>query len=852
VHGLRLALERLKLELPQLAMAIAVIALGVALAAGVLLANRALRERFDESIDALAGTADLQISAVSGGTLDEATIDQVRATSGVKAAAPLLIGTTFIRAAGVVRVRLIGVDLLDDESVRVYRRANAQADGLDDPLQFLNQPDSVLAPRSLVGRLHVERGERIDVEAPLGLQRLTVRGVLDDAGVARTAGGNLLVMDLYAAQTLLGAAGRVSQIDVVVADDRAIEEVRSVLRAALPSHLDVARVADRKEDLARTAASFQAMLDVIATMGLVLAALITSNRLSTIYQARLWEMGVLRALGTRPATLVRSLIAESASFSIAGVLIGLPLGLGFAQLIVQPVADTMSLNLQQVVTATWVAPRSLPLLAAAGAGIISGLVAALVPALRAARSSIVQVLATGRSRDAPPDVGANNIFRLGVVVAALTLLVLQSFFDAGALAGVTMAAVAVAGACAVVPALRLVSRPLAAVLGSAARIGVEDQSRVPSRAAGVAALLMVGVAVVIWIGSMSRSFESYVVQRLMLDRQADLVVDSAFNEIQVGGDDARLAEEILSRLRGIPGVRDVAAGVNAVTLRPETGIVAADPVRFRDAAFGRWPLEQGALPDALERVSRGEAVLVDATLVAQRHLAVGAPVRLTTPSGVLERPLAGITPTKFRSPAGDVMLSRELYKEYWRDGSISQAFVVLQPGASAAATTAAIQATLGQQQHLRVMTRAELEEWYAGGVRKAFSFLDVLAALTIVVVMLGTADALAANILERTREIGTMRALGLSRRDVAMQVLAQAGAIGLVGTVLAIGTGYAMSFAFVTGLIPSLTGWRLGFQATYGVAAVAVSVGLLACICGALLPATRAARMSPSEALRYE
>jgi len=358
VSGLRSRLTQLRRELPQLAMAIVVIALGVALAAGVLLANRSLRDRFDESVDALAGVADLQISTVSGGTFDEGMLDRVRATSGVKAAAPLLVGTTFVRTReAVLRLRLIGVDMLDDDSVRVYRRAD-QPGALDDPLEFLNQNDSVLVPRSLASRLGTERGDRVEIGTPHGQRAVTVRGILDDSGVASAAGGNLLVMDLYAAQELLAAGGRISQIDVVADPAAALADVRRAVQEALPSHLDVARVADRKADLARTAAAFQAMLNVVATMGLVLAALITSNRLSTVYQARLWEMGVLRALGTRPAVLVRSLVAESALISIVGVLVGLPLGLGFAQLIVQPVADTMSLNLQQVITASWVAPRS--------------------------------------------------------------------------------------------------------------------------------------------------------------------------------------------------------------------------------------------------------------------------------------------------------------------------------------------------------------------------------------------------------------------------------------------------------------------------------------------------------------
>jgi putative ABC transport system permease protein len=846
---LRATFDRLARDLPQAAMAVVVIALGVALAAGVLLANRSLRDRYDESVDALAGAADLQITAVSGGTFAESVLDDVRSVGGVKAAAPLLLASAFARRDdAVTRLRLIGVDLLDDASVRVYRRPGGHA-ALDDPLVFLNQQDSVLLPRALASRLGLAIEDAFEVETALGRHRLVARGLLDDSGVA--GAGNLLVMDLYAAQEAVGATARVSQIDVVAEDPAAADTVRAALVAKLPSHLDVARVADRKHELARAASAFQAMLDVLAAMGLVLAVLITANRLTTLYQARLWELGVLRALGMSPGALVRGLVAEALLVSALGVLVGLPLGIGFAQLIVQPVADTMSLNLQQVVTASHVAVRPLPLLLAGGAGLLAGALAALRPALRASRARIVTVLAAARMRDTLPEGRVKQGLRLGLAVAAVALLALQALAHTGATAGLTMICVAIAGALAVEPVLRWVSRPLGALLGSAARIGVEDQGRAPRRAVGAAIVLMAGVAVVVSIGSMSSSFEAYVVRNLMLDRESDLSVDSAFNDLAIG-DDARLDDTILERLAAIPGVHAVGAGVNGVSLRPETGFVAVDPIRFRERRFGTWPLADGAWPDALERVARGEAVLADATLVSRRGLTIGAPVQISTPSGVLELPLAGITPTKFRSPSGDVMLSREIYQRWWHESTITQAFLVLEPGASAVAVTDAIQSTLGREQGLRVMTRDELAEWYGAGVRRAYSFLDTLAALVLLVVAIGTGDALAASVLERTREIGAQRALGLTPADVAAQVFAQAAAIALVGIGLALVVGHAMSFAFVEGLIPTVLGWRLELRASWQVATTAALLGVAACLVGAFFPASRASRMSPIAALRYE
>lgn len=849
IASVRTVVRRLLLDLPQVAMAVAVIALGVALAAGVLLANDALRARYDASVDALAGAADLQITALSGGTFDAAVLDTVRALPGVKAAAPLLLAAAFTRRGDdVTRLRLIGVDLLDDATVRVYRRPGGGT-ALEDPLTFLNQQDSVLLAGPLAARLGVAQGGAFDIETALGRRRLVARGLLDDSGIA--GAGNLLVMDLGAAQQAVGADGRVSQIDVVARDGGAVEALRAALMAALPSHLDVARVADRKRELSRAASAFQVMLDALATMGLVLAALITANRLATIYQARMWELGVLRALGLTPAALVRGLVGEALVVAAAGVLIGLPLGIVFAQLIVQPVADTMSLNLQQVVTASSVTVRPAPLLRAGVAGLVAGALAALVPALAAARARIVTVLVRGRSRHVSSEGRGRRAVRWIAAALAAALLALQLFMDTGALAGLTMTLVVLAGALAVEPALRWASRPLGALLGPAARIGVEDQGRAPSRAVGATIVLMVGVAVVVWIGSMSSSFEAYVVRNLMLDRESDLSVDSGFNDIVVG-DDARIDGELVPQLAAIPGVRAVGAGVNGVSLRPETGLVAVDPVRFRDRGFGEWPLADGAWPDALERVARGEAVLADATLVARRGLVIGAPVQVTTPTGVLELPLAGVTPTKFRSPAGDVMLSRDVYQRWWRDRTITQAFMVLEPGASARTVTDSIRSTLGRAQRLRVLTRDELAEWYGSGVRRAYSFLDTLAALVLLVVVIGTADALAASVLERTREIGALRALGLTPRDAAAQVLAQAAAIALVGITVALAAGHAMSFAFVEGLVPSLLGWHLELRASWRVAGVAATLGVLACLLGALLPAVRAGRLSPMTALRYE
>jgi putative ABC transport system permease protein len=123
---------------------------------------------------------------------------------------------------------------------------------------------------------------------------------------------------------------------------------------------------------------------------------------------------------------------------------------------------------------------------------------------------------------------------------------------------------------------------------------------------------------------------------------------------------------------------------------------------------------------------------------------------------------------------------------------------------------------------------------------------------TLILVVIGTADALAANVVERTREIGTLRAIGYTPGSIAMMVIAQALAIGIVGAGLAVLLGMGMSVAFVEGVLQAILGWQLEVDPTWGAAASAAGLGIVACVLGGLLPAIRAARLSVAEALRYE
>jgi len=849
VNRLSLAWVHVRSELGQLVAAVGVIALGVGLTGGILLANEALLRGARASAAALAGRAQLQVHTASGGLLDEGVLERVRAVRGVGAAAPLLLGTVNAGRGDTERLGVVGVDLLDDATIRVYRSSRGTA-SLDDPLLVLSQPDSVLVPAAFARDRGIALGDVLRVDAPSGRRALTVRGLLEDGDVSDAFGGAFLVLDLFAAQQLLAAGTGVSQIDVAVAPGADEAQVARELRAAVPPFVAVESLRASEGALEKTVAGLSVMLTAIAAIGLALGILITSNRLSTLYQQRSSEIGILRGMGYTPGRVMADLLVEVATFSSLGVLLGLPLAELLARVMVRPVAEMVALSSSQVIARPVVVARALPLAVAAGAGLAVGLVAGLWPAYRATRIQVAQLGAARRGRDPRRDPPWLRHARW--IVPAVAVAALLTSGGSSARATVAMVLVFVAGALLVRPMVHVVGLPLGRIFGPIAVAGLRDQSRAPSRPVGAARLLMVGIALVVWIATTGASFERFVVETNMSTRRGDLIVDGAVDMPATGENEPRLAEEVLAELAAIPGVVHVGAETYATSRDPEVGVVAVDAIRLRIPEFAGWRLAPGALPDALERVARGGAVLADGNFAERNHVRVGDDVRLTSPTGTVVLPLAGITSPTFVSPAGDVVVARDVYRDAWRDRTVNRAFVLLAPGVAVETVQQAIVETLGARYRMRVTDMASHARWIADSVRRGFAFSDAMALVTLVVVLIGTSDALAANTSERVREIGTLRAMGYTPRAVATMVLVQALAIGIAGTLLAATVGLAMSVPFVTSILPAVVGWQLALYPSWRVVAVAAVLGILASVVGGLLPARHAARLQIAANLRYE
>ena len=312
-------------------------------------------------------------------------------------------------------------------------------------------------------------------------------------------------------------------------------------------------------------------------------------------------------------------------------------------------------------------------------------------------------------------------------------------------------------------------------------------------------------------------------------------------------------ETLAADIRAIPGVQ-ATVGVRVRDWEHAGGTVALDafdPSYFTAPVFGQWPLVGERLPNAWEQVARGEGVVVSSNFVTNVGGKVGDKITLTTPNGPLPVQITGVT-VDFASPRGTIEMSRDLYRRFWNDQQLTRVFVRAVPGAALPSLRESIAKTVGRRYGLRVLSSRELMDYFAMQVRRAFAPVNILAAMTLLVVVMGMSDTLVAGVVERTRDLGVMRAVGVRRRYLRRLVVGEGIVLGALGLLLALLAGLTLGTLWVETTFPYLLGWALSLSVPYTWAAVVVAVTLAVCAVASLLPAWRAAALKPAVALRYE
>ena len=689
---------------------------------------------------------------------------------------------------------------------------------------------------------HLAVGSRVQIEGRGPVRSFTVSGIATFNSVDSIGSATFAVFDLAAAQRLFGESGRYDSIVVKARPGVSPTALRAALDAVIPAWTQVqSAAAQDRFDLAglkQFIAIIEIALLAFGGIAVFVGAFTIFNTLAITVAQRSRELAILRTLGASRGQVLGSVLVEALALGVGASAVGVLAGLGLAKGLSSLMASLgLSLPRAGTVFALHTA------IVAPLVGVLVTTVSGIAPALRATRVDPVLALREGSYVPAGP---GHRGRRLANALTAVALAILTAgLFVSGITIGARFALI-VPGCLLLFVALAMLSArvagPLASVLGRPAeRIGGvagalarRNAMRNPSRTATTAAALMIGVALVVLVSAFAAELRQSTTGVLKQQITAPYVAaaDDGYSPIDptVGG---ALATASGVRSTSTIGQDQARAYGNTVTVN------GVDPKTI--AAAYRYQWKAGSLAGL-----SGDGALVDSGFASSHHLGLGSHLRLTLIDGrAATLIIRGIeVPPKWQPLSlGPITLATTTFNRAFPLARARLTFVeVGHPGPAA---RAALEARLIRYPGVKLFTASTFAASQLAWVGQLVAMVDVLLALAVIVSLLGIVNTLALAVFERTRELGMLRAIGMTRRQVRRMIRHESVITALLGAALGIAVGL-----FLAGLVTAaLSGQGLRFAVPFGPIVVFVVVAVIAGMIAAIAPARRASRLDPLTAL---
>ena len=833
------------------------VASGVAIALAIDLANTTAVASFASSVNVISNHVNLQVLGVGRGFPEQA-LQRVAAVDGVSYAGPSIEDSIVVGAkandpfSGEV-LRVLGLDLLqplpgDTAAYAGAPGTTAGGAGAPDPNLLVNGHGAFISER-IARKYGLSRG------APL-------RGLAGDRSVTLDVAGvipasipgvdsSVVFVDIATAQELFEKVGRLDRIDLVV-DGARIARITRAVAAVIPPGTRVVAPTVRTGEIQRMLGSFQLNLAALSYIALLVGMYLIYNTVAISVVARRPEIGTLRALGATKRGIFGAFVAEGALFGLTGSAAGVVLGGLLAQLSVGAVSRTVD-ALYVASHADHVVFAPLVLLKAFVAGVLLSMLSALVPALEAAGTPpAVAMRSAGyerRPKGLAPRLALAGVLLLGLAYGCTLLPPVDDIPVFGYVAGLL---IIFAGSLCAPLAIGGVSRAGVAALGprsAAGGLAAANLGASPVRNSVAVASLMIAIAMMVSIAILIGSFRTTVVAWADDTLKADLFVRPL--GLQDASYDSRFSPSVAKTIARLPGVAavDTFRGISIPFRGRITTLGAAD---FSTIAE-RNKLRFIGVTDtrALARTLPGTTqVLVSEPFSTKFHIGRGDSFGLDTPGGRTTFTIAAIY-NDYSSDAGIVLMDSRTFIRLYHDDSVNSIAIYAEPAADLARLRSDVVRSVLP---LRVdaQTTRELRKLVLTIFNRTFAITYALYVISITIAVLGVVSTLFALVLERRREIGLMRYLGLRTRDVRMMVYYEAAFIGLLGGVLGVIVGVLLSLLLIFVINRQAFGWLIELHMPYDFLLEAIGLVVVAAVVAGIYPAGVAARIRTAEAVRAE
>jgi putative ABC transport system permease protein len=835
------------------------VVLGVAVILAISVTNRSTMAAVMTVFNATSGKAHLVVTSAAGNQgLPESALHRSSGLAGVQLAVPIVQaqssladsaegGQVDLRSFGAMTVGLLlyGIDPVQDPLVREYQVVEGRflsAEGAD---------FAIVLVESFADEKGIAVGQDVVVRTPSGPQALRVVGLIAKEGAGKLNNGAFGVMPLKAAQDVFGRGSEFDQIDILAQSDYAntmsLDRLKTDLQARLGADYLVTYPAARGRRVSQMLDGYQIGLSMFSAIALFVGAFLIFNTFSMTVVERTREIGMTRALGMTRQQVMRQILTEASILAVVGVLVGVATGLLLSKGLIQ----VMELMMAQEVQPVHVSLVD-GLVSSVIVGIVVTLLAAALPAWQASRISPLEALRV-RSQQR-----RSWLIERGWTVGVALLVVSLVFYAwpagaprQGALQNIGVVGLLLGGVLLIPVTVSAWNRILGAgirkVYGNEGRIGSSNIERSKLRTTLTVAALMIGVAMILSIRAITDAFVVDITDWMDKYVGGDLLVTS----------DVTMRPDMAKRLESLAGVQAVAPiryfDVNLRTDPTSTetlAFTAIEPETYAAVTSYAFTANQGDAKALLDQLARGDSVFISSILAEQYGYRQGDTIYLETRRGRQPFVVAATVVDYFNQGLVIHGSWRDM-RRYFGLNDVTAFHIKLAPGFTYADVAQRIDDLYGASRHLTVESNEDLRNQAAGLIAQTSIMFDVLALIAMIVAAFGIVNTLTMNVLERTREIGMLRSLGMTRRQVSKMLLAEAGTMGVIGGVFGLVFGLLLSRTLLSS-INAMTGYGLAFVLPVTGIVVGLVLALVVSQIAALGPARRAARLRIIDAIQFE